>query len=141
MPSDLPSDLPLDPATVSRWFDEYFDTFSACARGDRAMSALLGLYGVPLIITTDDGVITVMTDDETAAVMQSLADGLRANGYHHTDVVQSEVSVVNAVSALHRCTMSRRTREGGEIGRPTITYLVTDDVGGLRIVVLATHGQ
>jgi hypothetical protein len=141
MPSDLPLDSPLDTATVSRWFDEYFDTFSACARGERDMSALLGLYGVPLIITTDDGVITMMTDDEAAAVMQSLVDGLRANGYHHTDVVHSEVSVVNSVTALHRCTMSRRNREGAEIGRPAITYLVTDDVGGLRIVLLATHGQ
>jgi hypothetical protein len=133
--------MSLDAATVNRWIDEYLEAFAACTRGDRDMSVLLSRYGVPLIITTDDGVITVMTDDETAAVMQSLADGLRANGYHHTDVVQSEVSVVNAVSALHRCTISRRTREGGEIGRPTITYLVTDDVGGLRIVVLATHGQ
>jgi hypothetical protein len=133
--------MPLDAAAVSRWFDEYFDTFAACARGDRDMSALLGHFGVPLILTTDDGVITIMTDDEAAAVMQSLVDGLRANGYHHTDVAHSEVSVVNSTSALQRCTLSRRNRDGKEIGRPTITYLVTDDVAGLRIVVLATHGQ
>ena len=105
------------------------------------MSALLGLYGVPLIFTTDDGVITIMTDDEAVAVMQSLVDGLRANGYHHTEVVHSEVSLLNSISALHRCTMSRRDSDGKEIGRPTITYLVADDIAGLRIVLLATHGQ
>ena len=104
------------------------------------MSVLLSHYGVPLILTSDDGVITVMTDDEAAAVMQSLVDGLRANGYDHTDVMHSEVSVLNAVSALYRCTLSRRNRDGGEIDCPTITYLVTDDVAGLRIVLLATHG-
>jgi len=132
--------MSLDAATVSRWIDEYIDTFAACTRGDRDMSVLLSHYGVPLILTSDDGVITVMTDDEAAAVMQSLVDGLRANGYDHTDVMHSEVSVLNAVSALYRGTLSRRSRDGGEIDCPTITYLVTDDVAGLRIVLLATHG-
>jgi uncharacterized NTF2-like protein DUF6841 len=133
--------MALDGAAVNRWFDEYFDTFSACVRGDRDMSALLSRYGVPLILTTDDGVTTLMTDDEAAAVMQSLADGLRANSYHHTEVLHSEVSVLNATSAIFRGSMSWRNVEGGEIGSPTITYLVTDDVAGLRIDVLATQGQ
>ena len=133
--------MSLDAATVNRWIDEYIDTFAACTRGDRDMSVLLSRYGVPLILTTDDGVVTLMTDDEAAAVMQSLVDGLRANGYHHTDVLHSEVSVLNSVSALYRGTLSRRNRDGGEIDCPTITYLLTDDVAGLRIVLLATHGQ
>jgi hypothetical protein len=131
--------MALDADAVGRWFDEYFDTFAACARGDRDMAQLLSRYGLPLIQTSDDGVTTFMTDDEAAAVMQSLADGLRANGYHHTDVLHSEVSLLNSTSALYRATMSRRTAEGGEIGSPTITYLVTDDVAGLRIVLLATR--
>ena len=133
--------MSLDAATVNRWIDEYLEAFGACTRGDRDMSVLLSRYGVPLIITTDDGVITLMTDDEAAAVMQSLVDGLRANGYDHTDVLHSEVSVLNSVSALYRGTLSRRNRDGGEIDCPTITYLLTDDVAGLRIVLLATHGQ
>ena len=133
--------MSLDAATVNRWIDEYLEAFAACTRGDRDMSVLLSRYGVPLIITTDDGVITLMTDDEAAAVMQSLVDGLRANGYDHTDVLHSEVSVLNSVSALYRGTLSRRNRDGGEIDCPTITYLLTDDVAGLRIVLLATHGR
>jgi hypothetical protein len=133
--------MPVDTDVVNRWFDEYFDTFEACARGDRDMSELLSHYGVPMVLTSDDGVTTLMTDDEAAAVMQSMVGGLRANGYHHTDVLHSEVSVLNAVSALYRATLSRRNVDGGEIGCPTITYLVTDDVAGLRIVLLATQEQ
>jgi hypothetical protein len=133
--------MPLDADAVNRWFNEYLDTFAACARGDRDMSELLSHYGLPLILTSDDGVSTFMTDDEAAAVMQSLADGLRAQGYHHTDVVHSEVTVLNSTSALYRGTMSRRNADGGEIACPTITYLVTDDVAGLRIVLLATQEQ
>jgi hypothetical protein len=133
--------MPVDANAVNRWFDEYFETFSACARGDRDMSELLSHYGLPLILTTDDGVTTLMTDDEAAAVMQSLVDGLRANGFHHTVVLHSEVSVLNATSAIYRGSMSRRSADGGEISTLTITYLVTDDVAGLRVVVLATQGQ
>jgi hypothetical protein len=133
--------MPLDADAVNRWFDEYFETFSACARGDREMSALLSHYGIPLILTTDDGVTTLMTDDEAAAVMQSLADGLRANGYDHTKVLHSEVTVLNSTSAIYRGSMSRRSANDGEIGCLIVTYLVTDDVAGLRIVVLASQGQ
>jgi hypothetical protein len=133
--------MPIDADAVNRWFDEFFETFSACNRGDRDMAELLRCYGVPLILTSDDGAIALMTDDEAAAVMQSQADGLRAMDYHHTDVLHSEVTVLNSASALYRASLSRRDHNGGEIGCPTVTYLVTDDVAGLRIALLAAHGQ
>ena len=133
--------MPLDTAAVSSWFDEYLETFAACVRGDRDMSELLSHYGLPLILTTDDGVTTLMTDDEAAAVMQSLVDGLRANGFHHVQVLHAEVKMLNSFSALYRGTMSRRNVDGAEIGCPTITYLLTDDVAGSRISLLATQGQ
>jgi hypothetical protein len=133
--------MPVDTDVVNRWFNEYFDTFEACARGDRDMSELLSHYGVPLIFTSDDGVTTLMTDDEAAAVMQGMVGGLRANGYHHTDVLQSEVSVLNSVSALYRGALSRRNRDGEEFDCPTVTFVVTDDVAGLRIVLLAIRRQ
>jgi hypothetical protein len=133
--------MPVDTDVVNRWFNEYFDTFEACARGDRDMSELLSHYGVPMVLTSDDGVTTLMTDDEAAAVMQSMVGGLRANGYHHTDVLQSEVSVLNSVSALYRGILSRRKADGLEFDCPTVTFLVTDDVAGLRIVLLAIQRQ
>jgi hypothetical protein len=81
----------------------------------------------------------MMTDDEAAAMMQGLIDGLRANGYHHTDVLYPEVSVLNAVSALYRCALSRRKADGVEFDCPTVTFLVTDDVAGLRVVLIAVQ--
>jgi hypothetical protein len=132
--------MALDADAVSRWFGDYFDTFAACARGDREMAALLAKYGVPLIVTSDDGVTTLMTDDEASAMMQSQVDGLRAMGFHHTVVLHSEVTVLNATSALYRSTLSRRNADDAEIGCPTVTYLVTEDVAGLRIVLLAAQG-
>jgi hypothetical protein len=133
--------MPVDTDVVNRWFGEYFATFEACARGERDMSELLSHYGVPLIFTSDAGVTTLMTDDEAAAVMQGLIDGLRANGYHHTDVLHPQVSVLNSVSALYRGALSRRNADGAEFDCPTVTFLVTDDVAGLRIVLIAVQAQ
>jgi hypothetical protein len=131
--------MPLGDDLVRQWFDTYLDTFSACVRGEVEMGQLLRYYSVPMIVTTDHGLTTLMTDDEAAAVMQSLVDGLRANGYHHTDVLQSEIRVLNGFSAMYRGTMSRRTADGAEIDCPTIAYVITADVGGPRIALLASQ--
>jgi hypothetical protein len=132
--------MPLDADAVGRWISEYLSTFAACARGDGDIASLLGNYGLPMIVTSDEGVVTLMTDDEAAAVIQSKVDGLRALRYDHSQVLHSEVTVLNVTSALFRATLSRRNVDGGEIDCPTVTYLVTDDVAGPRIVLLAAQG-
>ena len=133
--------MPFDGDAVGRWIEEYLSTFAACARGEGDMASLLRHFGVPMIVTSDEGVVRLMTDDEAAAVIQSQVDGLRALGFHHSQVLQSEVTVFNATSALFRATLSRRNVDGGEIDHPTITYLVIDDVAGPRIVLLAAQGH
>jgi hypothetical protein len=133
--------MPVDTDVVNRWFDEYFATFEACARGERDMSELLSHYGVPMVFTSDAGVTTLMTDDEAAAMMQGLIDGLRGNRYDHTDVLHPEVSILNSASALYRGTLSRRNADGEEFDCPTVTFLVTDDIAGLRIVLIAVQAK
>ena len=130
----------MDTSGLSQWFDQYLDTFAACARGDREIAALLRYYGVPMILTSDDGVVGLTTDDQIAAVIQGQLDGLRATGYHHTEVVNSTVTELNSTSALYRGTLSRRNGHGAEIACPTVTYVVTDGPVGLQISLLAAHG-
>ena len=133
--------MPLDAAAVSSWIGGYLVTFAACARGEGGMTSLLRHFGVPMIVSSDEGIVTLMTEDEAAAVMQSQVDGLRALGFEHSEVLHSEITILNAASALYRATLSRRKADGGEIDCPTITYLVTDDVAGPRIVLLAAHSR
>ena len=83
--------MPLHADSVSRWIDGYLRTFAACVRGDGDMASLLGHFGVPMIVTSDEGVVTLMTDGEAAAVMQSQVDSLRALGFDHSEVLNSEV--------------------------------------------------
>jgi hypothetical protein len=129
----------VDNNDVSRWFGEYLNAFAACGRGESDTASLLAYYGVPLLVTTDDGFAPLTSDDQVVAVMQQQVDGMRAAGFGRTEVLGSEVTVLNSTSALYRGTFSRQRRDGGEIGRPTLTYLVTDGPAGRRISALLVH--
>jgi len=126
---------------VSRWFGEYLDAFAACGRGERDTGSLLEYYGVPLLLTTDDGFFALISDDQVVAAVQQQVDGMRAAAYSRSEILGFEVTVLNAASALYRGTVSRQRSDGSEISRLTATYLVTDRAAGRRISVLAVHSQ
>lgn len=65
--------------------------------------------------------------------------GSTVRGYARSEVLGSEVSVLNATSALYRVTFAYHTSDGGEFNRLTVTYLVTDGPAGRRISMLAVH--
>jgi hypothetical protein len=129
----------VDSSDVSRWFGEYLDAFAACGRGEKDTALLLAYYGVPLLLTTDGGFFALTSDDQVVAAVRQQVDGMRASGYARTKILGSEVTVLNSASAIYRGTFSRRRSDGGEIGRLTATYLVTDGAAGRRISVLAVH--
>jgi hypothetical protein len=129
----------VDSIEVSRWFDEYLAAFASCGRGEAETASLLAYYGVPLLMTTDDRIFALASGAEVVAVLQRQVDGMRAAGYASTEILGSEVTVLNATSALYRGTMSRRRSDGTEITRLTATYLVTVGAAGRRFSVLAVH--
>lgn len=124
---------------MSRWFLEYLDAFAACGRGERDARSLLEHYNVPLMVTTDAGLMALTSEDEVVAVMQRQVDDMRREAYDRTEILDSDVTVLNAASALYRGTFSRQRSDGQEISRLTATYLVTDARAGRRISVLAVH--
>jgi hypothetical protein len=129
----------VDNSDVSRWFGEYLDAFAACGRGESDTASLLAYYGVPLLLTTDGGLLALTSDDRVVAAAQQQVDGMRAAGYDRSEVLDSEVTVLNSTSALYRGAFSRQRSDGGEISRLTMTYLVTDGPVGRRISAMAVH--
>jgi hypothetical protein len=129
----------VDSSDVSRWFGQYLDAFAACGRGESDTGSLLDYYGVPLLLTTDDGFFALTSGDQVVAAVQQQVDGMRAASYARTEILGAEVTVLNSTSALYRGTFSRQQRDGGEISRLTATYLLTDGAAGRRISVLAVH--
>lgn len=104
-------------------------------RGESDAASLLAYNGVPLFLTTDDGFITLASDDQVVAILQQQVDGIRAADFDH------KITVLNSTSALYHGTFSRQRRDGSEINRPTLTYLVTAGPPGRRISVLAVHSS
>lgn len=131
--------MAVDGNDVSRWFAEYLDGFAACGRGESDTASLLEYYGVPLLVTTDSGFFALTTDDQVVATVQQQVDGMRAEAYSRSEILDAEVVVLNSTSALYRGTFSRQRSDGTEINRLTATYLVTDGVAGRRISLLAVH--
>jgi len=131
--------MAVDRSDVSRWFAEYLDAFAACGRGEKGTASLLAYYGVPLLITTDGGFFALTSDDQVVAAVQPQVDGMRAAGYHRSEVLGSEITVLNSASALYRGMYSYHRSDGTQISRVTVTYLVTDGAAGRRISVLAVH--
>ena len=130
----------MDKNDVSRWFADYVGTFAACCRGETDARAMLTFYAVPLLRTSDAGVSSLTTSEQVTAMVRQQAADLQAADYAGSEILDFEVTVLNAVSALYRGTFSRHTRTGGEISRFGVTYLIVDREDGRRIIALAAHG-
>jgi hypothetical protein len=131
----------MDDVDVGRWFDDYLLDFAACCRGESDTASLLDHYGVPLLVTTDDGYYPLTSDDQVVGMLDRQVTALRAAGYGSSEAVASEVWPVNAASALYRGTFARRRRDGTQIDRITATYLLAAGPAGPRISMLAVHGD
>jgi hypothetical protein len=129
----------VDGDDIGRWFAEYVEVFAACGRGESDTRSLLGYYGVPLLISTDDVFIALTSEDEVVAAMQQQIDGMRATAYDHSEVLGSKLTVLNATSALYRHEFSWQRADGDEISRFTASYLVTDRSASRRISALVLH--
>jgi hypothetical protein len=129
----------VDDNSLSQWFGEYANAFVACGRGESQTAALLAYYGVPLLLTTDDGFVALTSDDQVLAAAQQQIDAMRAAGYARSQILDSGATILNSTTALYHQTFSRQRSDGSEIGRGTTTYLVTDGPAGRRISVLVMH--
>jgi hypothetical protein len=78
------------------------------AEAESDTASPLACYGVPRLITTDDGFFALTSDDQVVEAVQKQVDGMRAAGYARSAVPDSEATVLNSTSALHHGTFSRR---------------------------------
>jgi len=129
----------VDHQDVERWFGEYLAAYAACGRGERETESLLAYYGVPLLITTDDGFFPLAGAEQVVAGVRPQIAAMRQAGFDRSEVLGTEVTVLNATSALLRGRFSWQRADRTEINRPTVSYLVTDGPAGRRISVLAVH--
>jgi NTF2-like protein (DUF6841) len=129
----------VDNSDVTWWFGEYLDVFAECCRGERDTGALLGYFGVPLLLTTDGGYFALASEEQVVAGLQPQIGQMRAAGYARSEILGAEITVLNATSALYQGKISRQRGDGSEISLLVATYLVTDGPAGRRFSALAVQ--
>lgn len=130
----------MDEVGIRGWFDEYSEAFAARGRGESDdLHAFLDYYAVPLLVATDDAARVLTTGEDVMGFSRQQVDGMRAASYDHTVTIDSELTTLNATSALYRGDFARQRADDSEIVRFGVTYLITDGPPGLRISVLAVH--
>jgi hypothetical protein len=128
-------------AEVESWFGDYLETFAACCRGEAQAGRLLAFYAVPMLLTTDDGLVAMTTDDDVLTMVTQQVERLKAEGYDHSEALETEVVELNASSALLRGRFSRLRHDGSEIARLGATYVVVGTAAGLRMCTIALHSE
>lgn len=130
----------MDADEARRWFNSYFAEFVALGRGDLDdVRRILDHYGVPLLLSTDAGSAILTDEDQVLAAARQQVDRMRSVGYHHSEELTAETTVLNRTCAIHRGRFARLRADGSEIEQVEATYLITDGAAGLRISAIIVH--
>ena len=124
-------------ALIRAWFESYLRAYAACCRGDSEDARQpLEYFGVPLLLTTDATAVALTSDDDVVGAVGQQIERLRAAGYDRTETLESETTMLNATTALHRAYFSWLRADGSEIARMRLAYVITHGVSGRRISAL-----
>jgi hypothetical protein len=128
----------MDVAAAMTWYEGYLRLFEACGRGTSDdIEALADCFGIPALLTTDDGVRVVDSMQGHVALLREQATRLRKAGYYHSEQLSAHTAPLNASTILHTATFVRRRVDASEISRLRATYLITAGASGPRISALA----
>ncbi|MCP3424446.1 DUF6841 family protein [Nocardioides pinisoli] len=132
-------DLGLIESDIREWFAGYLSAFTALGRGTSTPAEVAEYFFVPLLVTTDDVVISLRSSDDVASWLTVQADGMAAAGYDHTHVSSTDVRVANGTTATVRALMVRRRKDGSDISELSVTYVLVRDQRDLRVHALLVH--
>ena len=91
------------------------------------------------MLTTDAGSTVLADEAQVRAAARAQAHALRADGYHHSEVLQLRTTVVNRSTALLTGSFVRVRADGDEIARLDATYLLVTVPAGARLLAIAAH--
>ena len=125
---------------VRAWFEDYLRVYAACCRGESDDTRqLLEYFGVPLLLTTDATAVALTSEDEVVGAVGQQVDRLRGAGYARTETLDSETTMLNASTALHRAHFAWLRADDSEIARMGLAYVITHGDSGRRISALVVR--
>lgn len=115
----------VDESEVREWFAEYLSAFAALGRGQSRPGDVAAYYGVPLLLTTDDVIVSLGTRHEVVAWLQTQVDAMMALNYDHTELLASDVAILNRHTVVYRAEFSRQRVDGTVINQMSVSYVIT----------------
>ena len=100
-------------AEVREWYGGYVDTFTSLAAGQRTdLEAVLGFYGVPLVIVADGRHLALPDRGAVLGTAQSLIDQLITLNYASSTIHRLDVRALNARAGFIEGVFSATTARG-----------------------------
>ena len=128
---------------VHHWFfEDYLPRWVAASSGKSGEGPefILEYWGTPMYVTGLGTMFWCLSDTDILAFLDANQTSLRAAGYTHTVVPDSQINVYNTVGAAVEVIWSRRAADETEIQRWVNHFEVAKTERGWRVVgVQAAH--
>lgn len=96
------------------------------------------MYRAPVLMTTDEGVQDLLSQDQVEAMFQKTGAALAADGYATSELLRLEVSVLSDTTALVATCFRRLRKDGSVIVEAGATYTLVRE-GSWQVSAAVLH--
>ena len=121
-------------AAVTQVLADYYRAFSTLD-----VQAILPYFHQPAFLIGPAGVIAVPTSAALTSIFAPAMEDLRARGYGRSDLSLQQFSLLSATVGLAIGVARRYKRDGQELERVGVTYLLHKADTGWKIAVVVLH--
>lgn len=114
---------------------KYYETFSTLELG-----AIVSHFCEPCMSISPQGVMTAASRAELAKAFSPFLDGLRAKDYGKSEFVEPQVTMLGESTAMIRGLAVRFMKDGREMERVRISYImhITDEGWKIAVMVFSS---
>ena len=123
-----------DTTTVTEFLNTYYRTFSTLN-----VESIAPFFHEPCLFVSPQGVMAAPTHDAVKEVFKTIAKDLQSKGYGRSELTQLNVEGMSATTMLATGVAVRFTRDGRELERVGVTYILQKSGNEWRIAVTVIH--
>jgi hypothetical protein len=113
---------------------EYYRDFSTLN-----VQSILQYFNEPCLLVGPQGIVSVPDHAALAAVFGPVMEGLRARGYGRSELELGSVTTLSSTVALVGGTAVRYTKDGQQLDRVGVTYVLHKAESGWKFATVILH--
>lgn len=119
---------------IEMFLTEYYRAFT-CGEYERIAAEM---YRAPVLMTTDEGVQDLLSQDQVRTMFEKTGATLAADGYASSELLRLEISVLSGTTALAATRFRRVRKDGSVIVEAGATYTLVRE-GSWRVSAAVLH--